>query len=122
MGTDLKRRTKLLAPDTIRFCSKLGGGTEYEIIKRQLIRAASSVGANYRAACRARSLREFIAKIGVVVEESDEVHYWLELLEELSGNNNSEVKSLQREASEIVAIMVASINTARRKPHHPPHL
>ena len=122
MGTDLKRRTKLLALDTIRFCSKLSGGTEYEIIKRQLIRAASSVGANYRAACRARSRREFIAKIGVVAEEGDEVNYWLELLTELSGNNHSEVKALQQEASEIVGITVASINTARRKLNRPRHL
>jgi len=122
MRTDLQRRTKVFALDTIRFCSKLSGGTEYEMIKRQLIRAASSVGANYRAACRARSRREFIAKIGVVVEESDEVHYWLERLEELSGNNDSEVKSLQREASEIVGIMIASIKTARRTLNRPPHL
>ena len=86
---------------------------ESQIIRRQLIRAASSVGANYRAACRSRSKRDFISKIGVVVEEADEVGYWLELFEDLRGSQHPKLAELMKEAGEIAAIMVASINTAR---------
>ncbi len=112
---DLKERTKRLALETIRFTAKLPPGTEYGVIQKQLIRAASSVGANYRAACRSRSRRDFIAGLGVVAEESDEVQYWLELLEELRGSPHPQLSKLKKEADELVAIMVASINTARAK-------
>ena len=113
--TDLKERTKNLALATIRFAAGLPLSTEYQVIQRQLIRSASSVGANYRAACRSRSRRDFIARLGIVAEESDEVQYWLELLEGLRGSTHPKVTALQKEANELVAIMVASINTARAK-------
>ncbi len=116
MKKDLQRRTKQFALETIRFSSALSGGMEQQIIKRQLIRAGSSVGANYRAACRARSRKDFISRMGIVAEEGDEVQYWLELLEELGPGSSPELQRLKKEASEIIAIMVASINTARSRP------
>ena len=115
MKKDLQRRTRQFAIETIRFSGALTGGMEQQIIKRQLIRAGSSVGANYRAACRARSRKDFISRIGIVAEEGDEVQYWLELLEELGTGRRPELRRLKKEASEIVAIMVASINTARSR-------
>ncbi|MGH9339736.1 MAG: four helix bundle protein [Acidobacteriota bacterium] len=111
MRDELKRRTRQFALDVIRFSRSFPRRAEFEIIKGQLIRAATSVGSNYRAACRSRSRREFISKIGIVSEEGDEAQYWLELVEELSTGDKSKIKLLEREAAEIVAIMVASINT-----------
>jgi len=80
-----------------------------------LLRAATSVGANYRAACRARSKAEFIAKLGIVEEESDECSYWLELLVEAGLMKQERVADLVKEADEITAIVVSSIQTARGK-------
>jgi four helix bundle protein len=83
------------------------------VIGKQLLRSATSVGANYRAACRAKSPSDFIYKLGIVEEEIDESAYWLELIERKSLAKPSSLKSLQREAEEITAMIVASINTAR---------
>jgi len=82
-------------------------------IASQLMRAASSVGANYRAACRGRSKAEFIAKISIVVEESDESCFWLELIMEGGLLPVDQVKDLHQEAEEITAIMTASRKTVR---------
>lgn len=84
-----------------------------EVIGKQLLRSATSVGANYRAACRARSTKEFIAKLGVVEEEADESEYWLELLMDGEIVKREVLADLHNEASEIVAMVVASIKTAR---------
>jgi len=85
-----------------------------DVIKRQLIRSATSVGANYRAACRARSRREFLSKLSIVEEEADESQYWLELLFELSRGRDDRLSNLQQESGELVAIFVASKKTARK--------
>ena len=77
---DLRKRTKKFALDTIKFVESLPKGKTAEIIGRQLLRSGTSVGANYRAACRARSSADFIAKMGIVEEELDESIYWMELL------------------------------------------
>ena len=82
-GTDLKNRTKRFAFDVIKFCSTLPKNQEIRVISGQLIRSASSVGANYRSACRSRSKADFIAKMALVEEEADESVYWFELLEGL---------------------------------------
>ena len=80
---------------------------------RQLLRSATSVGANYRATCRARSKAEFVAKIGVVVEEADETLFWLELMEESKLETGPKIRELSVEAGELVAIFAASQRTAR---------
>ena len=99
----------------IRLVEALPKSYAAEVIGKQLLRAATSVGANYRAACRARSKAEFIAKLGIVEEESDECSYWLELLVEADLVKHERVVDLMKEADEITAIMVSSIQTARSK-------
>lgn len=112
---DLKDRTKRFALDVIRFCAGLPQKQEFWIIGRQLIRSASSVGANYRSACRAKSTADFIAKLSIVEEEADESMYWMELLEELEMKQHKELRRLKGEADQLISIIVASKKTARRK-------
>lgn len=85
-----------------------------QIVARQLIRAATSVGANYRAAIRSRSRADFVAKMGIVEEECDETVYWIEVLIELGLLSKKRTAELEREANEILAITVSSIKTARK--------
>lgn len=112
---DLKDRTKQFAIDVIRYCSTLPQKQEFWVITKQLIRSASSVGANYRSACRAKSKPDFIAKLSIVEEEADESMYWMELLEALADENNRELLRLKDEANQLVSIIVASKKTARNK-------
>ncbi|MBI5676423.1 MAG: four helix bundle protein [Nitrospirae bacterium] len=84
------------------------------ILGKQLLRAGTSVGANYRAACRARSTAEFIAKMGIVEEEADESIYWMELLLEAGIPTRDKIGPLKCEAEELLAITVSSIKTARK--------
>ena len=111
---DLKKRTKRFALDVIKFVEALPRGTTGEVLGRQLLRAGTSVGANYRAACRAKSNLDFISKMGTVEEEADECGYWLELLVEDSKVQPDRAAPLIREANELLAISVSSINTARK--------
>jgi four helix bundle protein len=113
VATDLKDRTKKFAVDVIRFCSRLPREQEFRVIGNQLIRCASSVGANYRSASRAKSKLDFIAKLGIVEEEADEACYWLELIEGLGMTEAKETVALKAEANQLVAIVVASKKTAR---------
>ncbi len=110
---DLKQRTRRFGLEIIRFVRTLPREPASDVIGRQLLRSAVSVGANYRAACRARSRAEFIAKLAIVEEECDESLYWLELVAELSKVTSTSVGELSREANQILAIIVASIKTAR---------
>jgi len=80
---------------------------------RQLLRAATSIGANYRAACRARSRAEFVAKLGIVLEEADEAVFWLELLTETAVGSRAKLESLVKEADELTSIFVTSLRTAK---------
>ena len=89
------------------------------VIAGQLLRCGTSVGANYRAACRARSTADFISKMGIVEEECDESIYWMELLEESGKVRATDVAELKRDGSEILAMVVASINTARARRNNP---
>jgi four helix bundle protein len=82
-------------------------------VGKQLIRSATSVAANYRAACRAKSAADFIAKMGIVEEEADESLFWLEVIEETGLMKKERIEDLQNEADQIVALTVSSINTAR---------
>ena len=112
--TDLKRRTKRFALDVIKFVETLPGGDTCRVLGRQLLRAGTSVGANYRAANRAKSKADFISKMSTVEEEADESSYWLELLVEVGKVNETKAGPLVKEANELVAIVVASITTVRK--------
>jgi four helix bundle protein len=111
---DLKSRTKQFALAVIRFCERLPYDETTKILKGQLLRAGTSVGANYRAACRAKSKPAFISKIGDVLEEADEAGYWIELLCEAGKADHKAAAPLLREANELVAIFISSLNTAQR--------
>lgn len=107
----LKDRTKRFALLVIRLCQGLPRSQADTIITRQLLRSSTSVGANYRAVCRARSGADFVSKLGVVLEEADETLFWLELLVD-SGVAQLE-KTALKEANELVSIFVASLRTAK---------
>jgi four helix bundle protein len=109
----MKARTKGLALRVIRLCRKLPASQEGRIISRQLMRSATSVGANYRAVCRARSSADFVSKLGIVLEEADETLFWLELLVEAEIATSDTTQSLRQEADELVSIFVASLRTAK---------
>ena len=111
---ELKQRTKQFALRVIKLTSALPNNFIARAIGSQLVRSGTSVGANYRAACRARSQAEFIAKLGIVEEEADESGYWMELIIEAKLMNSSLLKPLLQEASEITAIISASRRTAKR--------
>jgi len=113
--SELLSRTRGFAISVIRYSARLPRNTETQIIARQLMRAATSVGANYRAACRAKSRADFIAKMSIVEEEADESFYWLDLLGELQAKTDAGLTALKREAGELVAIAVASRKTARAR-------
>jgi four helix bundle protein len=105
-GEQFKKRTKEFALRIIKLFQALPKTDEARILGKQLVRAATSVAANYRAACRARSQAEFFAKICIVVEEADETLFWLELLEESAIFPAERLQGLQQEANELVAITV----------------
>jgi four helix bundle protein len=111
---DLKARTKQFALAIIRLCRTLPRTDEARILGKQLLRSGTSVGANYRAACRARSKAEFIAKLGIVLEESDETVFWLELLVEANVGSSERVQPLVKEADELTSIFVTSLCTAKQ--------
>ena len=110
---EFKRRTKLFAIEIIRVVAALPHTTTALVIGRQLLKAGCSVGANYRAACRARSRADFIGKMKIVEEECDESIYWMELLTEEKQLKAYLKPELLKEGNEILSIVVASIRTAR---------
>ena len=112
---DLQARTRLYALRAIQLVEALPRSRAADVIGRQLLRCATSVGANYRAACRPRSAADFISKMGIVEEEADECLYWLELLAESGLVPKEELAGLVEEGNEILAMAVASIKTARMR-------
>ena len=110
---DLKIRTKQFAIRVIRLSRALPRNEEARVLGKQLLRSATSVGANYRGACRSRSRAEFIAKLGVVLEEADETVFWLELLFEADIVGQARLAPLIKEAEELTSIFVASLRTAK---------
>ena len=110
---DLKARTKKFALDVIHYSGTLPRGDEFEILRRQVIRSATSTAANYRSAQRAKSKPDFISKLGTAEEEADETLLWLECLDELAPGIHPELKRLLKEADELVAILTASRKNAR---------
>jgi four helix bundle protein len=117
MKVVMLNRTKKFAIDCWILCSKLPKTREYNAYVNQLIRCSSSVGANYRAAQRAKSAPDFINKLKIVEEEADESHFFLELIQDITMIEqiglNSEIEFLLKEANEITAIIVSSLKTVR---------
>ena len=111
----VRDRTKDFAIRIVRLFRSLPKTDDARTIGRQLLRSGTSVAANYRAVCRARSKAEFVAKIGVVVEEADETVFWLELLIETGIVAEEKLRDLLKEANELVAMFSASQRTARRR-------
>jgi four helix bundle protein len=110
----LIKRTKSFALEVIRFFQRLPKTDEAKIIGKQILRAGTSVAANYRAACRSRSKQEFYSKICIVVEESDESLFWLELVRDSGIQNNDKINSLMKEAEELLYIFAASKKTTKQ--------
>jgi four helix bundle protein len=110
---ELKKRTKKFALDTIKLVENFPKTKTGDVIGKQLLRSATSVGANYRAACRARSQADFISKLGIVEEEADESLFWLELVVESGLVSKDKTAALMNEADELTAIFTASRKTAK---------
>jgi four helix bundle protein len=111
----LKARTKVFALRILRLHRSLPT-EEARILGRQLLRSSTSIGANYRAACRGRSRAEFAAKLGIVLEEADETVFWLELIQEGNIFPAEKLRELVREANELVSIFVVSARTVKTLP------
>lgn len=116
---EMKQRTKKFAVDIILFCETLKECKASSVITYQLIKSATSTGANYRAACRGRSQSEFFSKICIVVEESDESIYWLEVIQDSNlSSDPKELECLLKEAIEISKIMTKSKDTTFKNMNH----
>ena len=112
---EFKARTKAFALRIVRLVGALPKTRSSDVIGKQLLRSGTAVGANYRAACRAMSQADFVAKMGIVEEECDESVYWIELLVESEEIKKALVEDLLREANEILSMVVASRKTARAR-------
>lgn len=110
---EMKRRTKQFAKEVISLCRRLPDNGEGRLVGNQIFRCGTSVAANYRSACRAKSRADFISKLSIVEEEADESLFWLELIPEMKILDIDLTRSLMKGSDEIIAIIVASIKTAR---------
>ena len=111
---ELRERTKKFSLRIIRLVKVLPNGVVERAIANQLVRSGMSVGANYRAACRGRSKAEFIAKLGIVLEEADECAYWLEMIVEAEILSKKKVSELLKEADELSAIFYTILKSSKR--------
>jgi four helix bundle protein len=111
----IKKRTKQIGLDIIKLVDELPSKPSAWIISKQIVRSSTSVGANYRACCRAKSTSDFINKLKIVEEEADETIYWLEILEESKLVAPDKVQIIKKETDEILSIIVASLKTLREK-------
>ncbi|HAJ98797.1 MAG TPA: four helix bundle protein [Bacteroidales bacterium] len=109
----IKKHTKQIGLEVIKLVDELPNKPSAWVIAKQIIRSSTSIGANYRAACRAKSSADFINKLKIVEEEADETQYWLEVLEESNLIKSDRTETIKKETNEIVSIVVASIKTAR---------
>jgi four helix bundle protein len=113
---ELKKRTKLFALNIFKFINTLPKEKSIDVITYQILKSSSSVAANYRAVCRGKSVSDFLNKLKVVDEEADETLFWLEFIEDLKVKCDQEkLKSLMKEADELVAIFSAAIRTIKTK-------
>ena len=111
----MKSRTKKFAIDVLKLCASLPKTSEFRALRNQLVRSGTSPGANYRAACRAKSTADFINKMKIVEEETDESQYWLELIVAMDESYRKQVTPLWKEADQILAMVVTSIKRSRDK-------
>jgi four helix bundle protein len=114
-SADLKRRTREFAVRVMRLADGLPKKASARVVGGQLLRCATSVGANYHVACRARSKAEFVSKIGIVLEECDECLFWLQLIIDAGLMSARRTEALLKEAHELTAIFTASSKTAKGK-------
>jgi four helix bundle protein len=113
-GDDLRDRTRKFSLEIVDLCDALPSLPTVLLVRNQLFRAGTGVGANYRSACRSRSRKEFISRVAVALEEADECEFWLDVLEHRRTGNAAAVKRLRQEAGELRAILAASRRTAIR--------
>ncbi len=113
----IKKRTKQIGLEVIKLIDELPNKPSAWAIAKQIVRSSTSVGANYRAACRAKSIPDFINILKIVEEETNETHYWLEILEESGLIPPVRIEFIKKEANEILSIVVSSIKTMRAKNH-----
>lgn len=113
----MRDRTKKLAVESIKHYRSLPQTEDARIVGKQMVRSATSVAANYRAVCRARSKKEFFSKLSITVEESDETSLWYEILIEAEIANNTVSKGLLKESNEILAILTTARKTASEESH-----
>ena len=118
-AAELRDRTENFAVRVIKVVDEVPRRLSTEVLVKQHVRCATSAGANYRAACRARSHSEFVSKMQIVQEEADESQYWLELLFRTGTLEESEFRPLEKEASELTAIFTSSAATARKNKNSP---
>ena len=111
---EMKRRTKEFAKEIILLCRKLPKNREGRLIGDQIFRSETSIAANTRSACRGRSKAEFISKLSIVEEEADETLFWLEVIKEMKIFQYAKLDALIKENDEILAIVVASVRTAKK--------
>lgn len=116
---ELKHRAKAFALRVLRMVEALPRSLIADVLGRQIARSATSVAANYRAACRARSRADFVAKLGLVEEEADESAFWLDMIAEAGLVRAAKLAGLRREADELTAIFVSSLKTARDRGRSP---
>jgi len=115
IADQLRARTRQFALDVIVLCSRLGLGDLARVVRPQLLRAATGIAANYRAACRSRSLREFVSRLAVVVEECDEAELWLDVVETMALGDLQRASMLRKETAELLAVMSSSRRTALQR-------
>lgn len=113
IADDMRARTFAFAAQCVMFCRALPRDSDTRELSRQLLKAGTATAANYRAACRGRSRREFVAKLGVAVEEADETLFWLDLVERVGVARAEAVRPLRLEAGELLAILSKSLKTAK---------
>ena len=111
----MRKRTRKFALDVMKLVEGFPKTRAGDVIGKQMLRSATSVGANYRSACRAQSHAHFISKMNIALEEADESLYWLELAIESGLAKRDIIEDLLREANELTAIFAASIKTARKR-------
>jgi four helix bundle protein len=112
---DLKIRTKDFTLRILQFAEAIDYSIVKKIIINQIAKSGSSVGANYRSACRGRSDAEFISKLNIVLEETDETLFWLEVIKEMQWKNDGELESLIKEANELTAIFVTILKNTKMR-------
>ncbi len=119
MQEQIKNRTKQIGLEVIKLIDELPNKPSAWAIAKQIVRNSTAIGANYRAACRAKSTADFINKLKIVEEETDETQYWLEILEESSLVLSDRIELIKKETNEILSIVVSSIRTMKSKIPNP---